>query len=95
MNKVIILRGSFILASVSILVGAWFKILHYANAGILLTVGVLSIILFTVLALYEIYSSTKVNATEKIFWTIGFIFMNWIVGLVYLVAGRKRVVYLQ
>jgi hypothetical protein len=93
MVKELILRASFMLASIAIAIGAWFKMLHYPNADIVLTAGVLAIVVFTVLALYEIHSSNNVNASEKIIWTIGFIFMNWIVGLIYLLVGRKSILY--
>jgi hypothetical protein len=91
MRKGKIIRLSFILASFTILIGAWFKILHYPYANVLLVMGLVAIILSTVLSLHEIHTSQKVNTTEKIVWTLGFLFMNWVTGLIYIIAGRKSV----
>jgi hypothetical protein len=42
------------------------------------------------MALKEIYSSNRVNLIEKIMWTISFIGLSWIAGLIYLLLARKR-----
>jgi hypothetical protein len=36
------------------------------------------------MALNEIYTSNRVNLIEKIMWTISFIGLGWIAGLIYL-----------
>ena len=47
--------------------------------------------IYIVLALKEIYNSNRVNLIEKIMWTIGFIGLGWIPGLIYLLFARKRI----
>ena len=45
---------------------------------------------YIIMALKEIYSSNRVNLIEKIMWTISFMGLNWIAGLIYLLPARKR-----
>jgi predicted ferric reductase len=47
--------------------------------------------IYIVLALKEIYNSNRVNLIEKIMWTISFIGLGWIAGLIYLLFTRKRI----
>ena len=85
------IRIAFLLGSGMIIIGAWAKIVHLPYANVLLGIGLAAIILSTVLSLYEIHSSSRIKTLEKVVWTLGFVLMNWITGLVYILAGRKRV----
>ena len=74
-----------------IIAGVLLKIAHLEGADTLMTVGFCCVLLFVILAIYEVNTSTEIDRTEKIMWTVGFLFMALITGLVYLLAGRKRV----
>ncbi|WP_395808502.1 hypothetical protein [Daejeonella sp.] len=47
-------------------------------------------VIYIIMALNEIYTSNRVNLIEKIMWTISFIGLGWIAGLIYLLFARKR-----
>jgi hypothetical protein len=40
----------------------------------------------------EIWQSAKIERNEKIMWTIAFLFLGGLVGLLYIFVGRKRIV---
>jgi hypothetical protein len=58
-------------------------------------IGYLPIIIFIVLGFREVISSSRISNNEKWMWCIGFVFMNLVAGLVYVINGRKRVVELK
>jgi hypothetical protein len=82
----------FVSAFFLVIAGTLFKIMHYASADMLLGAGLLLTLVYTVIALYEIHGSRKLPVSEKVMWTIGFLFLNTVTGLLYILMGRKRVV---
>ena len=69
-------------------------LIKYSNLPglkVLMFINLPFIVTYIVLALKEIYSSNRVNLTEKIMWTICLIVLNWFAGLIYLLFARKRV----
>ncbi len=73
-------------------VGALLKIAHWGGGHFILTLGLLSLLVFAVLAIIEITGSKKIEGTEKFMWIIGLLFLSVIAGFVYLVYARKRIV---
>lgn len=73
------------------LIGGWLRIIHADNSDPILALSLVSWLVFTVAAIYEIVRSRKINHSEKLLWVLGLIFMNVVIGIVYLLAGRKRV----
>lgn len=53
--------------------------------------GSIATIAFIIMALIEIYKSRYISMNEKVMWTTGFLFFNFITGIVYFYMGRKRV----
>lgn len=53
--------------------------------------GSIAVIIFMALALIEIYRSRNIMLTEKIMWTVGFLFFNLVTGIIYFFFARKRV----
>ena len=92
MKRDSVIKISFLISVVGILIGSVLKIMHSSFAEFLLPISIVFYIVFAVLALYEIYRSPNIETTEKIMWTIGLLFLGSIVGIVYLVAGRKRII---
>jgi hypothetical protein len=92
MRNLQILNISFTSSIVVVIVGALFKIMHFPFAQPFLIAGVLAMVVFWFVAMYEIKSSTKIDASEKFMWFIGLIFCGSIAGLVYLLSGRKRII---
>ncbi|MBP6557716.1 MAG: hypothetical protein KAX93_00420 [Flavobacterium sp.] len=87
-----IVTTSFILSFIVTIIGALFKIMHWPGASMLLIIGLLSLAVFVITALYEVHNSKTINSSEKLMWTIGFLFLGSIAGLVYVLIGRKRVI---
>ncbi len=72
--------------------GAYLKIMHLANASTFLQIGLLVSLIFTVLAMIEIFSSKKLSHFERVLCLIGFLFFNIIAGFLYLTRARRRIV---
>ena len=87
-----VFKVSFFISVIGILFGAVLKIMHSPFADLLLELSFAFYLVFAVLALFEVYQSNKIETTEKIMWTIGLLFLGSVVGILYLVAGRKRIV---
>lgn len=87
-----ILVISFIVSIVTIFIGAMFKIMHYANADALLIIGIASWLVLVITALYEIQNSTRINRTEKLMWTVGFILAAGVAAIIYLSIGRQKII---
>lgn len=73
------------------LIGPFFKIMHLPIAEELLIFAIISHYLVAILALLEIWQSAKIESIEKIMWTIAFLFLGGLAGLLYLLLGRKRI----
>lgn len=71
---------------------AYLKTFHLHGSVVLLVIGGLSTLIFILIALNEIFSSTRINKSEKIMWTICLILLSSISGFVYLLSGRKRII---
>ena len=95
MNLGIVVKWSFVISLVLELVGALMKIMHLPGADALLIIGMVANGVFIVSALSEVWGSVRINTSEKVMWTIAFIFMGFlgaIAGILYVVIGRKRIV---
>jgi hypothetical protein len=86
-----IINWSFFFGLLITFIGAMFKITHWANADALLIIGVLTWLVFIVTALYEVNTSTRITRTGKLMWTVAFILMAGIAGIIYVLGGRKTV----
>lgn len=91
MNTRNILFASLFCSIVCAIIGSLFKILHYPYGDILLAVGLIANLFLIIIGIYEVRTSTKINGSEKTMWTIGFLFISGIVGIVYVFSGRKRI----
>ncbi|MGK4567611.1 GldL-related protein [Flavobacterium sp. 3HN19-14] len=91
-NTFTILKYSFSLSLLIVITGALFKINHMPAANALLTIGLIFTFIYTVAAILEIFNSRRINSTEKLMWLIGFLFFNFITGILYILSARKRIV---
>jgi peptidoglycan/LPS O-acetylase OafA/YrhL len=92
MNHNYFLSTLFILSFCLGMVGAYFKIMLWPGSDSILLSAIGIWIVFILLALQEIISSTHINKSEKIMWAFGMLMMSGIVGVVYMLVGRKRIV---
>lgn len=84
-------KRAFAVSLLFTLVGSMMKIYHWEYSSIFLIIGILSTLLYVVIGIYEVNNSKRINSSEKVLWTIGFIMFSFFVGLFYLISGRKKV----
>jgi len=90
MNKVTAFKVSLIITVVFNLLGTFFKISHYPYGSLLLSISLIASLVFIILGLIDVYKKNSSKAHEKIMWTVGFIFLSWIAGLLYYSKFKKR-----
>ena len=91
MNRGTIIKSSFVVSFVMVLIGAYLKLIHSYSAEMFLKIAVAVWLVFIVSAIIEVWSSNRFDKNEKIMWSIAFIFMGTFSGIIYLLMGRKRV----
>jgi EamA domain-containing membrane protein RarD len=91
-NKNILIKVSFAIGFSISIYGAYLKISHIHGQVILMAIGVMAYLIFILIALNEIFSSPRINKSEKIMWTICLFLLGPITGFVYLLSGRKRII---
>ncbi|MEO7444918.1 MAG: PLDc N-terminal domain-containing protein [Ferruginibacter sp.] len=83
--------SSFI-ASIFITISASIMtLLHYQGADEMLIAAVVTTIVFIIAAIVEVTQSDRITSNQKTLWTIALIFFSGIAGLIYVVAGRKKI----
>ena len=95
MNTRIMLITSLFCSFGFVILGSLFKIMHYPNADIFLILSLLGNLTLIITGIYEVRTSTRISGSEKTMWTVGFLFISGIVGIVYVFSGRKRIANLQ
>jgi len=91
MNLGTIVKSSFVVSFVILLIGSYLKLIHSYSADMFLKIGLAVMLVFIVSAIIEVWSSTRIDKNEKMMWSIAFIFMGTFSGIIYLLMGRKRV----
>ena len=90
MNKVTIFKVALIVTVVFNLLGILFKISHYPYQSLLLSISIITSLIFIILGLIDVFKNNNSMSYEKIMWTVGFIFLSWIAGLLYYSKFKKR-----
>ena len=85
-------KAIFSIAFIITLFGAFLKIMHWKYAQPILVIGIALTLAYVFLEISEVNNSKKINKSEKIMWTTGFIFFSFITALIYLLSGRKRII---
>ena len=81
----------FILSVCMGILGAYCKVMHWHAAESILITALGIWIVFILISLMEIISSTRIEKSEKIMWSFGMVMMSGIVGVIYMLVGRKRI----
>lgn len=89
----IIIKTTFVVSFLLIIMGAIFKIMHAPFGDVLLSLGIISFVISILVALYEIFAAPHIKFLEKMIWLVGFITTGWLVMLIYLLVRRKDVVH--
>ena len=82
---------SLLVSVVFMFTGALFKLMHWPFASILLITGLITSIVYTVVGLTITISLKNVSLIEKGLWSIGFIFLSTITGLLFYTTKLKHV----
>jgi hypothetical protein len=93
MKTGIIVKTSFAFSILTTIVGACLKIIHSEGAEVLLIIGLIASLIFIVTAVYEVRTSKRIGYAEKTMWTIALIFIGGITGIIYMIVGRRRIVF--
>lgn len=92
----ILKNSSFIIAFTAAilftLLGAWLKLNHFDGAALFLIIGVISTFIYIAIGISEVTQSKKLKTTEKLIWSVGFIAFSFLVGVFYVLMGRKHIV---
>lgn len=83
---------SFLIAIAFSIFGAFLKINNTSGSEFILVIGIIATLFYIIIGIIEVNKSNKINNSEKVMWTIGFISFNFLAGLLYLTSGRKRII---
>ncbi|TQM50471.1 hypothetical protein BDE36_2217 [Arcticibacter tournemirensis] len=85
-------RSSLLISILFSTVGLTLKILHLGGpyGYWLLIAGIIAHVVFVITSLFEINGSYRISSTEKIIWTIGFIFFSVVTAILYCLMRSKR-----
>ncbi|MFP5081802.1 PLDc N-terminal domain-containing protein [Pedobacter sp. JCM 36344] len=93
MNKDLLIKIAFGTSLVSVLTYLVLKIMHIQSPVLLLsTIAWISTLTYIILVLIEIISSDRIKTSEKVMWVAGFLFVNWIAGILYFISRRKYII---
>ncbi len=83
-------KPSLIISLIITIIGAMFKIMHWPGASTLLIIGLLTSLIYILIALFKIFQIENKSVIEKLLWLIGFICFSWIVGLIYYYSELRQ-----
>ncbi|MBS1490974.1 MAG: PLDc N-terminal domain-containing protein [Bacteroidetes bacterium] len=72
------------------IVAALYKVMYWPGANVLFSAGVILGLPFVYLGIIDVYQNTKREPLVKLLWTLGFIFLSVITGIVYQSTYQKR-----
>ncbi|MBK7762491.1 MAG: hypothetical protein IPI46_03860 [Bacteroidetes bacterium] len=72
-------------------IGIFLKWNDQLQANTFLNVGYFFVLVFMILTVIEVNRSKYIDKQDKLFWTLGLIFMCLFAGMAYMLYGRKRV----
>ena len=81
----------YILSIIVITTAGFFKILHLPYGEEFIILALIFSIFLIVFSLYEIWNSKRIDLSEKIMWTVSFIFFSSFATLIYILVARKRI----
>lgn len=97
MTSGVVVKLSFILLCVAYAVG--YYLISQGTLYALYFIHALYFIPFLILwfifmasVLYEVFRSTRIGLNEKIMWATALLLINPIIGLIYILSGRRRIV---
>ena len=94
MTKERLLKTTFLMSILLMLIGAMLKILHIGGQyGYWIFIGaIIAHFIYVIVSIFEINNSSRIKSLEKIAWTIGFIFFSIVTAFLYYISGRARII---
>jgi len=83
---------TFVLGYICAIAFAFFKILDYPFGIPVIILGFIATLAFIILAIYEVFKSSKIKTYEKIIWTVCLFFLVNITGIIYLIVRKKHII---
>lgn len=83
MNSKTLYKTALILTAVFSVVGILFKLQHYPYGSFLLGISTLTSLGFIIPGLLDVFPNRRIKPHEKLMWTVGFVFLSWVAGLLY------------
>jgi hypothetical protein len=80
---------SLILSVGASILGAFLKVLHLPGASFVLGAGLALSLVYIFIGLHNVFTNRRIVLAEKIMWLVGFLFLNWIAGIVYYVRCKS------
>ena len=90
--KEILIKVSFYVAFIITIIGTFFKIYHWNEASAIMAIGLLTSTCFIIFSILEVANSDKISRNEKSMWVFGLIFITPLVGFIYILSARKRII---
>lgn len=68
-----------------------FNAIKWHGGARILLISIVAVLLFLIISLWEIIKSSRINTAEKILWIICLLFLGVLGGIIYLIAGRRKI----
>jgi hypothetical protein len=94
-NKAQFLSATYLFNVALTIIAVIFKIYHYPNGELMLTVAILAMMVYVAAILPEILGSTRIGTSEKLMWITGLLFLTVVAGYLYIFKARQRILNTQ
>ena len=91
MKRDTLLKIILAVSAITTVFGIALKIYHHPEQNVVQGLAFLAWLFFLVLCLPDIFNSQKIGFAEKLMWGVALLFLGFIGGIIYLLAGKKRV----
>lgn len=78
-------------SAITTVIGLVLRFNHHPDHNTVEGLAFLAWLFFLVLTLPDIFNSQKISFAEKLMWGVALLFLGFIGGIIYLMAGKKRV----
>lgn len=88
MNR-LLLKTVFVSFLLLTALGAYLKIIHSELADDFLIIGLITSLVFLFCFISNVIKARHITPNEKFMWVVGFVFMGWLAGGLYLIKHHK------
>jgi len=87
-----VIKVSLLISILLIIIGTLLRINTTPGAEKFLLSATFVSLIFIALSIYEVSTSKKIDFSEKTMWIIGLLFLSTIVGIIYVLSRRDRII---